>query len=91
MSKLKLVVGKTALVFGFFVALMHAVWMLLIFLGVAQFYLNWIFGLHLLSNPYLVLPFNFGTALMLVVFTFVVGYIMGWVFAFIWNRLHKGR
>ncbi len=87
---MKLKTGTTALVLGLFFALMHAVWMLMIFLGIAKWYLNWIFGLHLLTNPYGVLPFNFGTALMLIVVTFIVGYVMGWVFAIIWNRLHKG-
>lgn len=88
---MKLHIGSTALVVGVFVALMHAIWMLLIFFGVAQLYMNWIFGLHLLTNPYKVLPFNLMTAVWLIVFTFIVGYIMGWVFAFIWNRLHKGK
>lgn len=78
------------MVLGVFVALMHALWMLLIFFGVAQLYMNWIFGLHLLTNPYTVLPFNWGSAITLIIVTFVVGYVMGWVFAFIWNRLHKG-
>ena len=78
------------MVFGVIIALMHAVWMLMVFLGVGQTYLNWIFGLHLLTNPYKVLSFNFGTAITLIIFTFVVGYVMGWVFAWVWNRLHKG-
>lgn len=88
---MKLKLGGTAMVFGVFIALMHVIWMLLIYLRVAQFYLNWIFGLHLITNPYKVLPFDFGTALTLVIFTFIVGYVVGWIFAFIWNRLHKGR
>lgn len=88
---MKLKLGGTAMVLGIFVALMHAIWMLMIYLGLAQIYLNWIFGLHLITNPYKVLPFNFGTALTLIIVTFIVGYIMGWVFAFIWNRLHKGK
>lgn len=78
------------MVVGVFAALMHAVWMVLIYIGVAQTYMNWIFGLHLLTNPYKVLPFNWGSAATLIIVTFVVGYVMGWVFAFIWNRLHKG-
>lgn len=87
---MKLKAGPTALVVGIFVALMHAVWMLMIFAGIAQWYLNWIFGLHLITNPFKVLPFSLMSAIWLIVFTFVVGYVMGWVFAWIWNRLHKG-
>ncbi len=79
------------MVLGVFVALMHLVWMLMIYLGFGQWYLDWIFGLHLLSNPFVVMPFNFGAALTLIIFTFVVGYVMGWVFATIWNKLHGGK
>jgi hypothetical protein len=88
---MKLKLGSTGMTVGFFVALMHAVWMLMIFLGLGQLYLDWIFGLHLISNPFTVQPFNFGSGLTLIVFTFVVGYVMGWAFAFIWNKLHKGK
>lgn len=88
---MKLKVGATAMVFGVVVALMHAVWMLMVFLGVGQLYLNWIFGLHLISNPFVVQPFNLMSAIFLIIFTFVVGYLLGWVFAFVWNRLHKGK
>lgn len=80
---MKLKAGPTALVVGIFVALMHAVWMLMIFFGFAQWYLNWIFGLHLITNPFTVLPFSLMSAIWLIVFTFVVGYVMGWVFAWI--------
>jgi len=86
---MKLSETKTALVVGTFAGLMHAVWSLLVFLGLAEPYLNWILGLHFLSNPYVLAPFSFRTAIFLVVFTFVIGYLLGFVFATIWNRLHK--
>ncbi|MEK7111733.1 MAG: hypothetical protein AAB875_00235 [Patescibacteria group bacterium] len=82
--------SKAALIFGTFMALMHAFWSLLVFLGLAQPYLNFISGLHFLNNPYKVLPFNLSTALMLVAVTFVIGYLVGAVFAKIWNKLRKG-
>lgn len=88
---MKLKVGATAMVFGVVVALMHTIWMIMVFLGVGQMYMDWIFGLHLLNNPFRVMPFNLMTAIWLIVFTFVVGYVLGWVFAFVWNRLHKGK
>ena len=88
---MKLKVMPTALTFGLFLGLVHAVWMFLVYLGVAQNLMAWVFGIHLLSIPVKVLPFNFSTAITLVVFTFVVGYLMGWVFASVWNKVHKGK
>lgn len=86
---MKIQESKTALVVGTFAALMHAVWTLAVLLGFAQPYLSWILGLHFLNNPFSVQPFRLGTALMLVAFTFVKGYLLGYIFAIIWNRLHK--
>lgn len=82
--------SKAALIFGTFAAVMHVFWSVLVFLGLAQQYLNFISGLHFLNNPYKVLPFNLSTAVMLVAVTFVIGYLIGWVFAKIWNKLREG-
>lgn len=84
---MKLDQSKTALILGVFVGLMHAVWSVLIALGLAQMWMDWIFSLHFLNNPFNVLSFNLITAITLTVVTFIVGYIMGWVFAYIWNQL----
>lgn len=88
---MKLNFGKTALVVGFFASFMHFVWLVMVYFGLGQAYLDWILGLHQVSLPIRVLPFNFTSAFLLLVVTFVVGYFMGWVFAYIWNRLVKGK
>ena len=80
---------KAALIFGTFMAVMHTIWSLMVFLGFAQNYMNWIIGLHFLNNPFTVRAFNLSTALTLVGATFLVGYIVGYVFATIWNKLNK--
>ncbi|MBI4153684.1 hypothetical protein HY503_01680 [Candidatus Woesebacteria bacterium] len=80
---------KAALIFGTFMAVMHTIWSLMVFLGFAQNYVNWILGLHFLNNPFRVGAFSFGRALTLIGATFVVGYIVGYIFATIWNKLNK--
>lgn len=72
-------------VFGIF----HAVWALLVVMGIAQPLLNWIFDLHMIENPYHVMSFDVGKAVMLVIFTFVVGYVVGLIFSMIWNIVVK--
>ena len=86
---MKLNVQKTALMFGTFAGLMHTVWSLLVALGFAQAYLDWMIGLHFLVNPFTVSAFNLGTAVTLVAATFVIGYLVGWVFSTVWNSLNK--
>jgi hypothetical protein len=78
-----------ALALGSLLGLFHAVWALLVWVGVAQRFYDWILSLHFISLPLVILPFHFWTAVLLVIVTFVVGYVMGWVFAAIWNKLLK--
>lgn len=73
------------LAFGVFMGMMHALWSLLVATDLAKGLMDWIFGLHFLVNPYHLLPFDMGTALTLVIVTFVVGYGAGWVIGNLWN------
>lgn len=88
---MKLNIGKTALVFGFVVSIIHLIWLLMVIFGIGQLYLNWILGLHQVSLPITVLPFNLMNGILLLIVTFIAGYLMGWVFAYFWNWLHKGK
>ncbi len=65
----------------------HLGWALLVAGGYAQGLLDWIFSLHFLDNPYIVADFSMQTAVMLVVVTFAVGYVLGWFFTMVWNWL----
>lgn len=81
----KLDSGTVALVVGLFTGGVHLLWSLFVFVGWAQPYLDWIFGLHFLNNPFTVAAFNVTNAVVLVVFTFLVGYLLGWLFTWVWN------
>ncbi|MFH1170288.1 MAG: hypothetical protein V1704_01890 [Candidatus Vogelbacteria bacterium] len=83
--------NKTGLTFGFLISLMHLFWSVLVALGIAQVLLDFILGLHMISLPMTVMPFDFAKALMLVVVTFVSGYIFGWLMAFFWNKCFKEK
>lgn len=86
---MKLKMHETGLAVGAMMALVHAVWAVLVWLGWAQPFLDWMFTIHSLANPYFVLPFDLASSLTLVGTTFVVGYAFGWAFANIWNRVAK--
>ena len=80
---------KTALTLGVFVGGVHVVWSLLILLGWAQPLLDFIFWAHMIANPYQVMSFDVTACLTLIVVTFCVGYGIGWIFATLWNILHR--
>ena len=80
---------KVGLVFGGMMAIVHTVWALMVLIGVAKLYLDWIFGLHFLSFKYSIDPFAFLNALILVIATGVIGYIMGYICGWLWNLAHR--
>jgi hypothetical protein len=70
---------------GAFFAIGHAVWSLMVALGFAQTFLDWILSLHFVDNPFTIQPFSLTTAVTLVVFVFIVWYIIGWISGWLWN------
>lgn len=83
--------NKTGLTFGFLISFLHLIWSILVALGIAQAWLNFVFNMHMLSMSTVVLPFNIIKALGLIVITFIVGYILGWLMAFFWNKCFKEK
>ncbi len=81
---------KTALTVGAFIAGWHIVWSLLVAVGWAQPLINFVLWMHMMSMPWVVKPFDLTASVTLVVITWVFGYIIGYAFAKIWNRMHRG-
>lgn len=81
--------NSAGLAFGMFFGLAHLVWSILVALNWAKPLVDWILGLHFMQLSYSMAPFSFGTALLLVVVTFVVGYIFGFLIAALWNAFRE--
>ena len=77
---------KVGLALGLLFGFWHLVWVLLVAVGVAQSLLDWVFRLHFIQPVYVINPFSIGTAVVLVIFTSLVGYVLGWVVTAIWSR-----
>jgi hypothetical protein len=86
---MKLNPGKTALTVGVFAGLWHVVWGLLIAGGLASQLLDFIYGIHFLNNPFVVQSFDLVKWITLIVVTAILGYIFGYVFSLLWNRIQK--
>ncbi len=81
--------SRAGLVFAMLLGGYHLFWSLLVAIGWAQTLIDFIFRIHFIKPVYVIEQFNAGTALLLVAVTSALGYIVGWSFGVLWNRLHK--
>lgn len=89
----KLNKNQTGLIVGLFLAFVHLVWSLavLIIPNSLQTILNWIFDIHALEPIWKITSFNFMNMIWLLIVTFVIGYVYGWMFAIFSNWIHKNK
>jgi hypothetical protein len=78
------------LAFAIFLGLWHSLWSVLVWLGVAQWLIDFVFRLHMITPPYKIAAFSLGMALSLVVVTTCIGYLVGLAMGLIWNRCALG-
>jgi len=79
---------RTALILAILLGSWHLVWALLVAAGWAQPLIDFIFWIHFVKPVYVIQKFNIGIALLLVGITAAIGYVIGWIFAVFWNKLH---
>ncbi len=79
----------TALVFGVFVGGLHLVWSVLVALGWSAALVSFALWAHMVSMPFTAEPFDLAAATALVVVTTLVGYVVGYAFALVWNRAQR--
>lgn len=72
---------------GLIISGFHLIWSILVFLGIAQTLMDFILGLHFLNNPFHVQPFNFVTAISLLIVTALAGFVVGYVATWVWNKM----
>lgn len=81
--------NKVGFVFALMAGGLHSIWSLIVAMGWGQVLINFIFWIHFIKPVYEIQPFSIGTALLLVLVTASIGYVVGRGFAMIWNKLSK--
>lgn len=83
----KLNPNKTALAVGLVVAVWVLLWSIALMVG-GQGFFTWLLSVHYISGLSL-MPVTIGTAITSIIYHFVVGAVLGWIFATIWNKVQK--
>jgi hypothetical protein len=81
--------NKVGIVVGALIGGWHLCWSLLVLLGWAQPIIDFIFWAHMIEPVYVIKPFDPLAAITLIAVTVVIGYVLGFVGAMIWNKLHR--
>jgi len=81
--------NRVGLVVGALIGGWHVVWSVLVLVHWAQPAINFIFWAHMVQPIYMIKPFNAAAAVTLIVITSITGYVVGFIGAIIWNRLHR--
>jgi hypothetical protein len=81
--------NKVGIVVGALIGGWHLCWSLLVLLGWAQPIIDFIFWAHMIEPVYVIKRFDPLAAITLIAVTVVIGYVLGFVGAMIWNKLHR--
>ena len=81
--------SKAGLVLAVLFGGWHLIWAMLVAMHWAQPLIDFIFRLHFITPVYVVGAFNLATAALLIAVTALIGLVIGFVFALVWNRLHQ--
>jgi hypothetical protein len=82
-------VGKSGLVLGALLGGWHLCWSALVALKLAQPFIDFVFWIHFIKPIYVIQPFEITRAVILIIVTAGVGFVLGSAFALIWNAVHK--
>jgi len=80
---------KSALTFALLLGGLHVVWSVFVGFGWAQAMVNFSLWAHMISLPIVIKAFDFTASITVVIVASMVGYLIGHIFAKIWNRLHR--
>jgi hypothetical protein len=81
--------NRVGLTIGALFGAWHLTWSLLVAFSLAQPLIDFLFWIHFIKPVYVIEPFEIARALILVAVTAGIGYIIGLLFVFVWNRLHR--
>ncbi len=76
---------KCGLTGGLAMAIFHLCWLILVASGFAQAFIDWILQLHMIKPFYVIMPFQWSNAILLLIVTFIAGFLGGAILGGLWG------
>lgn len=89
MAKIKCNPNQAGLTLGILFAILHILWIIAIGIGFGQRLVDWAHSIHFVECQHTILSVSAGTAIIGIITAFISGYILGWLFAVLWNWFGK--
>ena len=67
----------------------HLIWSLLVLTGMGQVLYDFILWAHMIHLAITIGPFDLTASLTLILVTTIFGYVVGYIAALVWNRVHR--
>ncbi len=83
--KLTLNKNQTGLTLGLLSGIMHFLWVISTALGLGQIFANFVHSMHFLSDMHTVMGVSWGLGVLGIALAFIWGYVIGFIFAALWN------
>jgi hypothetical protein len=80
--------NDTGLVVGAFLGGWHLLWAILVAIGLGQALLDFVLWAHMIHVTWIVGPFEAKAAITLIILTSMGGFAAGYLFAWVWNKVH---
>ncbi len=83
--------NSAGLSLGIIFLAVHIIWFIAVGLGFGKEFLSWIIGTHFITLNIQITEFGIISAVFTLVRAFIAGYIIGWLFVFIYNKINGGK
>jgi hypothetical protein len=81
--------NKVGLVFAILLGGWHLVWSILVATGFGQLLYDFILWAHMIHLAIKIGPFDLAASITLILVTAILGYVIGYVGSFVWNKMHR--
>ncbi len=77
--------NQAGLTLGTISAIFHTLWAIIVAVGLGGSLSNWIHFMHFMTDIHVIASFSISTAIFGIIEAFIIGYVVGWLFALLWN------